>query len=143
MPDNDLPQASSSLSTVNITPGEDWTSLDASYGPNVFARRRALWVSGSLHSNGATKSTNAANGSGSGPSRRSAAAGIDAALKRLDEVLAEPDVDEDESLWNDYLCEIHRRLVGGNKLRRGLRLNQAVRLGPCITWACESVRAEA
>lgn len=48
------------------------------------------------------------------------------ALRKLDEVLNMPGVDEDTDVWKHYLQDVHGRLVGGNKVKKGLRLSQAV-----------------
>lgn len=91
---------------------EDWTDPNASFGPSVFARTRALWVTGTK-----TGTPCADPRLNDIPSE---------AQKKLEDALGKFEA-TDEALWKGYLAEVHRRLVGGDKLKKGLKLPLAVR----------------
>jgi hypothetical protein len=115
----------------------DWTTVNATFGPSVFERRRQLWVSGQRLNVGLPAASGLDSSIGRNSSRRrddrpKRSNPSAEALKRLDDVLASPGVDADDEVWRRYLSDVHRRLVGGNRLKKGLRLSQAVSvLAPC------------
>lgn len=115
----------------------DWAPAHVTFGPSVFESRRQLWVSGRPLDGGVPASAFTTPGLGSsigrnrsrGRENRTKRSNPSAeALKRLDDVLASPDVDTDDEIWWSYLSDVHRRLIGGNRLKRGLKLSQAVSL---------------
>lgn len=97
----------------------EWTAPDATFGPNVFNRTREQWLRGDLRGFGTGGGRSAA-----AATKRSDPSGD--ALMKLDQVLNTPGVDEDVHVWKHYLQDVHGRLVGGNKVKKGLRLSQAV-----------------
>ena len=130
-PAHDVSMQSSASAEVLAEMKLDWTAADATFGPNVFERRRQLWASGQPLDDDLPTSTSVASGLNSSkgskghdrPKRSNPSA---EALKRLDDILASPNVDTDDEIWKSYLSDVHGRLVGGNRLRRGFNLSQAV-----------------
>ena len=127
--------SSPSLPTPKLPP--DFEELD--FGPAVFERRRALWRAGELKGFGlsaalplsssstAIPPSNSATSAGSNAtasSQRSTSSGE--ALSKLDAILAEPGVEKDSDVWRSYLGDVYKKMVGGSRLRKGLKLGQAV-----------------
>src|ERR1700733_4887146 len=122
-----MPANAGLLAETNL----DWTAADATFGPNVFERRRQLWARGQPLDDDLPTSTSVASGldpskSSKGYDRPKRSNPSVEALKRLDDILASPNVDADDEIWKSYLSDVHHRLVGGNRLRKGLKLSQAV-----------------
>lgn len=115
----DRPKSSqSSSSCLDAESESDWLAPTASFGPNHYLRTRELWLRGDLKND-----SNRSSSRGRASSRR-----VDSgdALRRLDEVLEAPGVEDDLNIWSRYLSEVHSKLVGGTKVKKGFRLNQAV-----------------
>lgn len=102
----------------------DWLTPTASFGPNCYLRTREQWLRGEL------KSGRAGSSSQSRTSSRKADNNSGDALRQLDEVLDTPGVEDDLDLWKRYLSEVHSKVVGGTKVKKGFKLNQAVRDSP-------------
>lgn len=92
----------------------DWTDPNAAFGPNAYARTRALWVTGTKTG---TRTPDSMARSNAPPSE---------AQRKLEDALIKFD-ENDDRLWKGYLSEVHRRLVGGDRLKKGLKLPSAVR----------------
>jgi hypothetical protein len=133
----------------------DWTAADATFGPNVFERRRQLWARGQPLNDDLPTSTSGVSGlnpskGSKGHDRPKRSNPSVEALKRLDDILASPNVDADEEIWKSYLSDVHSRLVGGNRLRRGFNLSQAVSnliilcliFVPLVVFACQLCNVE-
>ena len=132
-----VPSSTSALAdTGTLTATQlDWAAADTTFGPIVFERRRQLWICGQPPDKASPVSAAVTSGldstiGGKGskgnyglPKRSNPSA---EALKRLDDVLASPHADTNDDLWQSYLSDVHRRLVGGNRLKKGFKLSQAV-----------------
>ncbi|KAF8303384.1 hypothetical protein DL93DRAFT_2173031 [Clavulina sp. PMI_390] len=98
----------------------EWSSANATFGPNNWAATREKWLRGERRGFGAS--------GGLAPKTSSRSVQNSDALRKLDEILDAPGVDENLSIWDGYLKDVHGRLVGGNKVKKGMRLTQAVKI---------------
>lgn len=87
----------------------DETNDPPLFGPALFHQRRAQWL---------TPRENASSGPPSSPPPPS--------ITRLETLLAKDGIEEDEKIWRQHLAEIHRSLVGGSRLKKGLKLSWVV-----------------
>lgn len=105
---------------VSETPASFPTESDH-WGPLWFEKRRTEWIAGTYRANG---------GQHSPDTRHERPAG--GAIERLEEVLSQPGIEEDDIVWDDYLQSIHAKLVGGTKVRKGMSLKHAVCVYPLV-----------
>ena len=45
---------------------------------------------------------------------------------RLEAIISQEGVEEDDGVWKQYLSGVHESLVGGKRLKKGIKLNLAV-----------------
>lgn len=84
-------------------------------GPEYYLRRRAQWLSATASStlpDSATKPSSAS-------------------LDRLESSLSQPQAEEDDELWDEYLSTVYDRLVGGTRLKNPVALKWAVSRSHC------------
>ncbi|KAG8908163.1 hypothetical protein FRB99_008706 [Tulasnella sp. 403] len=87
-------------------------------GPEYYAWRRAQWLM--------PRDVNAGHATTSIP--RTSDPRADESRMRLETVLSRPGAEEDEEVWREYLKCVYDGLVGGKRLKRGVKLHYAVRI---------------
>jgi hypothetical protein len=114
--------ASPTLSITALGEPDIVSSLkDLEFGPAVFHKRREQWSRGELRMSSDPMPSWSRS---SGAARRTS--GSTDALKKLDEVLGAENVDDDDYVWRTYLNDIHRKMTEGSRVKKGLKLSQAV-----------------
>ncbi|KAG9012259.1 hypothetical protein FRB94_006289 [Tulasnella sp. JGI-2019a] len=104
---------SSSRTTPRVVPIVIPTS-----GPQLYEYRRAQWLQPT--SSGVVAASASASGSEDMRVSKSHA--------RLEAIVNQQGVEEDEGIWKQYLSAVHESLVGGKRLKKGIKLNLAVKI---------------
>ncbi|KAG8960921.1 hypothetical protein FRC03_005986 [Tulasnella sp. 419] len=108
------------------------SSSSPTIGPAYWELRRAAWLNGTYDPSSSTIIT--ASSSSASQSRTTQASGsastssAASGRERLENVLSVPGVEEDQKVWDGYLGNVHKNLINGQRLRKGLKLSLVVKI---------------